>query len=169
MKGKITAIYPLPPKTVAVTIQVAATPQNLERYMDKPLEITFEEYREKRSLQANKFLWACIGDICNAVHEDKDRVYLDLLRHYGQYTLIRIPAEALDILKRQWRETEVVGEIDGKIDVLCYFGSHTYNSKEFARLLDGVKEMMRSAGLEPPPDEEMKAVIERMEKNAVRG
>lgn len=168
MKGKITAIHPILPKTVAVTIQVAATPQNLERYMDKPLEITFEEYREKRSLQANKFLWACIGDICNAVHEDKDRVYLDLLRHYGQYTLIRIPAEALDILKRQWRETEVVGEIDGKIDVLCYFGSHTYNSKEFARLLDGVKEMMRSAGLEPPPDEEMKAIIERMEKNAVR-
>ena len=168
MKGKITAIYPLPPKTVAVTIQVAATPQNLEKYMDKPIEITFEEYHEKRSLQANKFLWACIGDICNAVHEDKDKVYLDLLRHYGQYTLIRIPAEALDILKRQWRETEVVGEIDGKIDVLCYFGSHTYNSKEFARLLDGVKEMMRSAGLEPPPDEEMKAVIERMEKNAVR-
>lgn len=168
MKGKITAIHPLPPKTVAVTIQVAATPKNLERYMDKPIEITFEEYREKRSLQANKFLWACIGDICNAVHEDKDKVYLDLLRHYGQYTLIRIPAEALDILKRQWRETEVVGEIDGKIDVLCYFGSHTYNSKEFARLLDGVKEMMRSAGLEPPPDEEMKAVIERMEKNAVR-
>lgn len=168
MKGKITAIHPIPPKNVAVTIQVAATPQNLERYMDKPIEITLEEYHEKRSLQANKFLWACIADICNAVHEDKDRVYLDLLRHYGQYTLIRIPAEALDILKRQWRETEVVGEIDGKVDVLCYFGSHTYNSKEFARLLDGVKEMMRSAGLEPPPDEEMKAVIERMEKNAVR-
>lgn len=167
MKGKITAIYPLPPKNVAVTIQVAATPKNIERYADKAIEITFEEYHEKRSLQANKFLWACIGDICNAVHEDKDRVYLDLLRHYGQYTLIRIPAEALDILKRQWRETEVVGEIDGKVDVLCYFGSHTYNSKEFARLLDGVKEMMRSAGLEPPPDEEMKAVIERMEKNAV--
>ena len=129
MKGKITAIHPIPPKNVAVTIHVAATPQNLERYMDKPIEITLEEYREKRSLQANKFLWACIGDICTAVHEDKDRVYLDLLRHYGQYTLIRIPAEALDILKRQWRETEVVGEIDGKVDVLCYFGSHTYNSK----------------------------------------
>lgn len=168
MKGTIKAIHPIPPKNAAVTIHVAAAPKNLEKYMDKPLEVTFEEYREKRSLQANKFLWACIGDICNAMHEDKDKVYLDLLRHYGQYTLIRIPAEALDILKRQWRETEVVGEIDGKIDVLCYFGSHTYNSKEFARLLDGVKEMMRSAGLEPPPDEEMKAVIERMEKNAVR-
>lgn len=170
MRGHIESLHPLPPKNAAVAIHVAAAPKNLERFMGKPLEITIEEYHEKRSLQANRFLWACIADICNAVNEDKDKVYLDLLRHYGQYTVVRIPAEALDILKRQWKEVEVVGEVDGKMDVLCYFGSHTYNSKEFARLLDGVKDMMRNAGLEAPPDAEMQEIINRMERkeNAVR-
>ena len=149
-------------KTLA-TLILLTRPEKVEGYIRYNLDVSFDRHRESRSKQANKFLWACIGDICNATYEDKDKVYLDLLRHYGQFTLVRIPKDAIDLLKRQWRETEVVGEVDGKLDVLCYFGSHTYNSKEFARLLEGVKDMMRSAGLEPPPDERMQAIIEGME------
>lgn len=149
-------------KTLA-TLILLTRPENVERYAQYNLDVSFDRHRESRSKQANKFLWACINDICNATFEDKDKVYLDLLRHYGQFTLVRIPKDAIDLLKRQWREVEVVGEVDGKLDVLCFFGSHTYNSKEFARLLEGVKDMMRSAGLEPPPDERMQAIIEGME------
>lgn len=149
-------------KTLA-TLILLTRPENVERYAQYNLDVSFDRHRESRSKQANKFLWACINDICNATFEDKDKVYLDLLRHYGQFTLVRIPKDAIDLLKRQWREVEVVGEVDGKLDVLCFFGSHTYNSKEFARLLEGVKDMMRSAGLEPPPDERMQSIIEDME------
>lgn len=163
MRGKILAFHALSSSSVAVTLEVAATPKKMETLKDKPLEITFEEWSDKRSLRANRFFWACVGDIANAMHEDKDRIYKDLLRHYGQFDMIQIPKDSLRLLKAQWRDVEVVGDLGDRIDVLCYYGSHTYNRKEFARLLDGMKDMMRDAGLEPPPDEEMKAVLERME------
>lgn len=148
-----------------VMLELLTNPANVERYVGQRIDVSLDTHRDSRSLQANKFFWACVQDICNATFEDKDKVYLDLLRHYGQYTVVRIPKEALDLLKRQWRETEVITEVDGMVDVFCYFGSHTYNASEFARLLEGVKDTMRNAGLEPPPDERMKAIIEGLKND----
>lgn len=162
-EGDIKSIAQTPDgKTLAILI-LLTHPENVEGYTKYHLDISLDKHREHRSKQANSFLWACIKDIANATYGDKDAIYYDLLRHYGQYTLVRIPKDALDLLKRQWKETEVVGEVDGKLDVLCYFGSHTYNSKEFARLLEGVKDMMRSAGLVPPPDERMRSIIDGLD------
>ena len=161
--GKIISISRTLQGRTLLAAELLTHPANVEGYIGYDVDISLDRHREQRSKQANKFLWACIQDVCNATYQDKDTVYLDLLKHYGQYTLIQIPKEALDLLKRQWREVEVVGEIDGRLDVLCFFGSHTYNASEFQRLLEGVKDTMRSAGIEPPPDERMKAIIEGLE------
>jgi hypothetical protein len=47
--------------------------------------------------------------------------------------------------------------------MLCYFGSSTYNSKEFSILLDGVISEMKEMGLDTPTDREFKRVIKQME------
>ena len=157
-------------RRAVVTIEVTAAPQAVERYTGQLLDISIDKHQERRSLQANKFFWACVMDICNALNEDKDKVYFTLLRRYGQYTMLRVPAEAVDKLKKEWRETEVISteDQDGMVDVLCYFGSHTYTAREFQRLLNGVKWEMEQIGLEPPPDERMRAVIKELEKNEIQ-
>ena len=48
--------------------------------------------------------------------------------------------------------------------MLCYFGSSTYDTKEFSVLLDGVISEMREIGLQPPPTEEMKRALETWQK-----
>ena len=145
------------------------TPENLEKYKDKDLAIEVKQHRERRSLDANACLWACLGDLATAMRTDSWSMYLYMLERYGKFTLIQCRPEAVPDLQRVWRETKVVGaryDADGEklIDVLCFFGSSTYSTAEFSRLLDGVISEMKDIGLDTPPDEEMKAMLEEMER-----
>lgn len=134
------------------------------------LSIEAKKHREKRSLDANGMLWACIGDIAKSMTPPADKwdVYLDMLNHYGKYTYICVKPNVVEAMKAQWRECEVIGEVDingqKAVQMLCYFGSSTYNTKEFSVLLDGVISEMKNMGLQPPPSKEMRMVLEEWEK-----
>ena len=132
---------------------------------EKLFDIT--EHREKRSRDANALLWACLGELAGALRSDKWTVYLQMLKRYGQYTYICVKPKAVEAIKKQWRECEEIGHItiDGQdsVQMLCYFGSSTYNSKEFSILLDGVISEMKEMGIETPADRELKRAIEQME------
>lgn len=131
---------------------------------DSLLVVTAKKYRKKRSKDANAMLWACIADIAKSTSQDKWEVYLQLLKRYGKCTSISIRADALEAFKATWREIEVVGEFEEygqkMFSVLCYFGSHLYNSEEFSRLLEGTIEEMKEIGLQPPPSKEMRRALE---------
>lgn len=137
------------------------------------LSLKAVKHFKKRSKDANGLLWACLGEMAAALRTDKWDLYLSLLKQYGKYTYIVVKEEAAEAVKRQWRESEIIGAIEMKdangnqipaVQMLCYYGSSTYNSQEFSVLLDGVKYEMEQAGLEPPPSREMKRVIEQLEQ-----
>ena len=50
------------------------------------------------------------------------------------------------------------------IQLLCYYGSSTYNTKEFSVLLDGVIEHMKDLGLQPPIPRDIRSALEEWEK-----
>lgn len=132
------------------------------------LSIEIKKYRKKRSLDANGMLWACLGEIANVLRADKWEIYLQMLKRYGKYTYICVKPAVVEAVKAQWRECEVLGEmeVNGQkaVQMLCYFGSSTYDTKEFSVLLDGVISEMRELGLQPPPTEEMKRALETWQK-----
>lgn len=72
------------------------------------------------------------------------------------------------MVKRQWREVEEIGDIkiNGRdaIQLLCYYGSSTYNTQQFSALLDGVISEMKELGLQTPTSEEMRRSLEELEK-----
>lgn len=141
--------------------------QNLSS--EEKYQITIEKPKKKRSLDANGLLWACIGEIAAELRADKWEIYLQMLKRYGKYTYIVVKENVVEAVKKQWRECEVLGEIDihgsKGIQLLCYFGSSTYTSQEFSVLLDGVISEMKDIGLQPPPSKEMRNAIERLEKH----
>lgn len=166
MKGRIEKMeFPV------VSFRLETTPGDIEKYLDKELEIEIKQWRRKRSLDANACLWACIGEIASTIGMDNWSVYLYELERYGQFTHIIVDPDAVEAVKRQWRETKVVGEIyyDDKrlIEMLCYYGSSTYDSKEFSRLLDGVINDMKDLGLETPIDEDVRVMIEDMRRKEI--
>ena len=132
------------------------------------LDIKAEKHRKKRSLDANGLLWHCIGQIAVALNTDKWEVYLQMLKRYGKFTYIVVKEFAVESVKRQWRECEIIGDVtvNGQkgVQMLCYFGSSTYNTKEFSTLLNGVVDEMQEMGLQPPLSKDVQTAIERYEK-----
>lgn len=153
-----------------VSLELDANPtEELQTLMNENLDIKIGKHRERRSLNANRLLWECIRQIAVEMRTDKWSVYLKLLRDYGEYTYICVPPGAVPMVRRQWRECEEIGEIDihGRkaVQMICYYGSSTYDSKQFSVLLDGTKTEMEQIGLTPPPSEHMRRVIEAWEKD----
>lgn len=168
-KGRITGIQvPFRSKRPVVSFEVQAEPEALEKYMDIDLDISFSRHRNRRSIDANAFLWACLGEIARAINSDTWSIYLYMLERYGKFTHILVKPEAVEQVRQVWRETKIVGEKNGMIQMLCFFGSSTYNTKEFSQLLDGVVSEMKEMHLETPPDEEMKRLLEGMRERDQR-
>ena len=125
-------------------------------------------HKEKRSLNANALLWKMLGEIAAALRTDKWSVYLTMLKRYGTYTYICVKPKAVEAVKKQWRECEVIGDIDingdKAVQMLCYYGSSTMNTKEFSVLLDGVISEMKEMGLETPADRDLQRAIDQKRK-----
>ena len=167
---------------VTLTFETSASPAEIEKYLDTDLEMEIKKYRKHRSIDANKFFWAQISKLADALNFSKWDMYLMELSKYGQSVNIKVREEALPSLKRHWREILVTGDETVKETVTdevsgypiekdvsykyvnCIFGSHTYNSKEFSVLIDGVIQDMKDLNLDIPPSEDMKRIIEQMEE-----
>ena len=156
---------------IRLTFEVDQIPPNLSDIIkDVCLLLTVKRWKEKRSLDANRLLWSCIGKLAAELRADKWDIYLLMLRRYGKFTYICVKPEVVEAVKKQWREVEEIGEIDingdRAIQLLCYFGSSTYNTKEFSVLLDGVISEMKEAGIPTPADEEIERhMIEWLKRN----
>ena len=136
---------------------------------EKLMDIEIKPHRKKRSLDANAMFWACIGEIAEVVNLPREKVYLKALKDYGQYEIMSCKKKAFEMFKRQYRDCEQIGYEyvnNGEVwvDVICYFGSHTYDTKQFSKLLDGVVEDMRELGLAPPPPKSIQKGLELWEK-----
>lgn len=139
--------------------------EQADKINGKELIVSAEPFKDLRSGEANRLLWECIGKLAKFQNRDKWEVYLESLRKYGQFTYVCLKPEAVEAFKEEWRECEEIGEleINGQkaVQLLCYFGSSTYNTKEFAQLLDGVIQDMTDAGMDKPLSKEMKRALEQ--------
>lgn len=156
-------------KNITFTINEPSAMNDINNLMavDK-LKIEAVKYRKKRSLDANGMLWACLGEIAAALRADKWDIYLQMLKRYGKYTYMIAKPEAVEGIRAMWRECEEIGDIDVNgqrgVQLLCYFGSSTYNTKEFSVLLEGVVSEMAEMGLPVPPSQEMRRALEELGK-----
>lgn len=129
------------------------------------LNLTAKIHREKRSLDANAYAWVLMQKIAEAIHTDKWSVYLMMLERYSPvFTHIIVRPEAVERVKGEWRTVKVLGpiQVNGSsgIQLQCYFGSSTFDSKEMASFIDGIVSECKEMGIETlPPDE-----IERMRR-----
>lgn len=166
-QGKIESITkPIRGGGYLVTVRIDALPEGLE---DKLLDVTLKVHRGKRSKDANALLWACIGDIARETEVDKWDVYLNLLRRYGKFTYIVVKPDAAEAVRKQWRESEIIGEIDihgtKGVQMLCYYGSSTYDTKEMSVLLNGTISEMETLNLQRPASSDLRRAMEEWEKN----
>lgn len=113
---------------------------------DKDLTIQVKEYKEKRTLSQNAYLWVLCGEIAKITILSKEEVYRQYVKDFGVYEILPIKNEVVDSFILKWGKNgigwfcEKLGKskIENYTNVIAYYGSSTYDTKEMARLMDAV-------------------------------
>lgn len=113
---------------------------------DKPLAVTVKEYREKRSLSQNSYLWVLLDKLAEKLKRGKEDIYKEYIRDCGVFEILPVRNDAAERFIKLWQARglgwvcEDLGEskLNGYTKLIAYYGSSTYTSKEIARLIDAV-------------------------------
>lgn len=137
--------------------------------LDKLWDI--KEHKAKRSLNQNSYYWALLAKVAEKSSISRNRCHNEMLASYGQdeyvddrLVYVTIPdnekaeREAMEAETYHLRPTSSV--MDGNDGILYRVwvmlrGSHTYNTAEMRRLLEGMIDEAKQLGIETLPEEEL--------------
>lgn len=122
------------------------------------LTIEIEEYKERRSLDANAYCWVLLQKMADVLNITKEECYEEMICRYGVFTHLIVKPNVVERVKEEWRAVRELGEVtvNGRtgIQLQCYFGSSTYDTKEMSVLIDGIVRECHELGIETlTPDE----------------
>lgn len=133
---------------------------------DTIYDVKINKHREKRSLNANAYLWKLVTEIGNILNKSKEEVYLQMLIDYGQSEMISIFSEIN--VKGYFKYYKLAGTsiLNGKEfnHYKIYKGSSEYNTKEMSILLEGAVQEAKNLGIKTKEDYEIEKLIEEWDK-----
>lgn len=129
---------------------------------DTVYDVKIDKHREKRSLNANAYLWKLVTEIGNVLNKSKEEVYLQMLIDYGQSEMVSILSE-IDV-KGYFKYYKLAGTsiLNGKKfnHYKIYKGSSEYDTKEMSILLNGVVQEAKNLGIKTKDDIELERLVE---------
>lgn len=133
---------------------------------DTVYDVKIDKHREKRSLNANAYLWKLVTEIGNILNKSKEEVYLQMLIDYGQSEMVSILSE-IDV-KGYFKYYKLAGTslLNGKEfnHYKIYKGSSEYDTKEMSILLNGVVQEAKNLGIKTKDDIELERLVEEWER-----
>lgn len=120
----------------------------LEQDSDRLFDLS--EHKQKRSLNANAYMWLLINKIADVMRLSKEEVYFQMLKDYGQSEVVSLLYD-IDV-SDYFKYYEVIGEsmLNGKRfkHLKIYKGSSEFDTREMSILLDGVVREAQELGIE---------------------
>ncbi len=141
---------------------------DVEAMQDKDVRLTVKEWREKRSLDANAYFWVLVTKLAGVTRRTNTSVHNRMIADYGEIDMTIktiILADDIDWQELPWihlKPTSATRVLDdGKLYrvYLVMRGSHTYNTKEMSRLIDGVVDECKQVGIETMTPGELKRMV----------
>ena len=168
VKGRIIDVKTFKTKRVTFELEYCDTASINELY-GKDLRIKAEVWREKRSLNANSYLWVLLSRIAEKIRSDKWTVYLEMMQRYStSFTHVIVKPHAVKAVMEMYRTAVDLGEItvNGETghQLQVYFGSSTFDTREMSVLLEGVVSECRELGIETLPQGELERMVNAWDK-----
>lgn len=140
------------------------TPEELLKWLynqDKDKVFEIKEHKVKRSLNANAYCWVLLNKIADVIKSTKEEVYREYIRNKGIFRVITMNKEAANTFIKVWEEKGLgwvcdtsESKFEGMIDVIAYYGTSSYNTKQMAYFIDYVVEEAKNLEIETlTPDE----------------
>ena len=121
--------------------------------------IELKKKRKKRSLTANAYFWQLLNKLAIALNEAESVTYKRLVSDYGVWTKVYVAEEARDTLISAWgKQKDSSGWFAEALDketVKLYYGTSVYDTKQMARIIDGLVEECKEQNIETLPQDEL--------------
>lgn len=123
--------------------------------------------KKKRSNNANAMFWELLQQLCEEMNLDVIQEYRKRVKELGIFQSFELDTKNVPTFEKIWCEkglgwfTEKVDESALKTRINAYYGSSSYNSKQFSRLLDNLVQDCRSVGIQTLDDLEIEELIRR--------
>ena len=133
------------------------------------LDVEVKKHREKRSLDANAYMWVLLDKLSIKLGSTKEEVYMHFIRTVGASDILECREEAYPMLKASFKDTEIIDEwFTGETHILqvrCYYGTHLYDTEQFSRFLDEVILECRDQGIDTAMPEEKERMMQLWEQH----
>lgn len=135
--------------TFEINERMAALEMIDELYGKEKLSIKVDQYREKRSLNANNYAWKILTEIGNRTRQSKEDVYLLMLKRYGQSEMVSVLANVPFGKFVKYFDEVGESELKGKLfkHYRVYQGSSEFSTEEMSIFLDGVVSEAKDLGI----------------------
>jgi len=124
-------------------------------------DIIIKKHRNKRSLDANAYLWVLCDKLAEKLGMTASEVYKRAVHEVGVFTYAAVHKDKAAEFRRMWNSfgvgwfaEEEYSSVEGAVNMKCYHGSSAYDTKQMSRLIDYVVEEAKAQGIETEtPDE----------------
>lgn len=128
----------------------------IEEFDGKDLKCEIKPFKAKRSLSANAYAFVLINKLAEKLNISPQEVYKNAIRHIGGVsTVVCCQDRAVEEFRKGWEsngigwQTEILdSKIDGCTNIICYYGSSTYDTKQMSRLIDNIVQDCKAVGIE---------------------
>ena len=167
-------------RKTAVTVEIDARPDEVEKLNDKDLTVVLKLFRQKRSLEANSYYWQLLTQLADKLNVSNPFMHNQLLRRYGQPEIIdgkmvylvlpdsdegaRIADEAETFHIKP--TSQVKTGVDGKQyrTYIMLKGSSSLNTKEMSTLINGLVDECKQVGIDTITPAELERMMELYDK-----
>lgn len=132
----------------------------------KPGEYELIRAKKRRSNDANALCWKVCTEIANVLRSDKDSVYLEMLKRYGQSDIVSV-LSSVDVSGYfKYYDVFGTGYTNGKefTHYRVYKGSSEYDTREMSILLDGIIDEAKTMGIDVISEREKTLLLEEWGK-----
>lgn len=137
--------------------------ETFDSLKDKVVSVDVKQYRERRSLDANAYCWVLVDKIAHERGLPKAEVYRQAIRDIGGVSdTLCMRTKAVDQFRRIWErnglgyQTDIMAsKIPGCTNVIAYYGSSVYDTKQMSALIDALVQDAQALGIETRTPEQL--------------
>lgn len=152
-----------------------------EMHEAEKLSVKIDKYREKRSLNANAYMWKLCGELAEVLSDEKvthtkEDIYRDAIKEIGVWYDDAVEPEkvawrrkAWEMIGTGWITERVDFTPDGEKEIIrFYYGSSQYNTKQMSRLIDNIVQDCEAVGIDTKTPNEIANMLSLWETDRGR-
>ncbi len=148
-----------------------------ELHGDEKISVRFSKHRKKRSLGSNAYAWVLMDRLSEKLGIPKEQIYRQYIREIGGVSeTICIKTDGVNKLREAWHKNGLgwltatfPSDTQGYTNVILYYGSSTYDTRQMSRLIDMIVYDCKELGIETADQEELRALLATWGRKAKGG